>query len=492
MEMRARRTFPQSFALCAGAGVAVVAAILATAAGGAAASPPSSPSGIGSENVLGIAIAPDFVHSGLAAVQSTPLAQCSSDCHHLWVTHDGGATWHRPASRGWNGVYVNIGRDKSGNDVLFDGLGPLQISTDGGEDWTTIAGPTGFTSVAPSFGSDGSVAIAGVSKGDYLYRDGKLTQVTGSGGAYYDYGFMFAPSTVPGSPFAPVLLSASDDHASVPYIEQCDTSLKCSTPVAIANAGPFAVPVSLLPSADYGHDGTVFARAGRQAFKSITGGASFTPLTIVSDGATVQTVPMMALAPGYAEHGAVRTAYAAIFEEFTGKTSGHTAGGVFQSTDGGATWARLGSPSPLDNGADAVAVAPNGRLFAGYLTNGAAGLLCSGDGGASWQASCSPLGDHTSTSSQRSSGTCTAACSVGADAHATSNGNLQPGETGATGPHPDGGPTTGSAAQSRNTAAHAGSTLNRGALIAAILAVLLLIFTGVQWVRRRSQTDGRR
>jgi len=102
---------------------------------------------------------------------------------------------------------------------------------------------------------------------------------------------------------------------------------------------------------------------------------------------------MMALAPGYRDHGPVRTAYVAIMQATgTGKDMKRT-GGVYRTTDGGTTWAAIGSPGPMDEGVLALAVASDGRMFAAFLTSHVqGGLLCSTDGGQTWQVACPAVG----------------------------------------------------------------------------------------------------
>ena len=105
----------------------------------------------------------------------------------------------------------------------------------------------------------------------------------------------------------------------------------------------------------------------------------------------------MALSPGYSESDPNHQLYTALLQVFN-PTAGspsppHSSGGVYRSSDGGSTWAAVGAPGPFDQGASAVAVAPDGRLFAGYLAGQYSGLLCSVDG-QSWQASCPAVGGN--------------------------------------------------------------------------------------------------
>jgi hypothetical protein len=158
-------------------------------------------------------------------------------------------------------------------------------------------------------------------------------------------------------------------------------------------AGPMAGTPNLYLSSDFGNDGAVFAQTASGIFKSSNGGGTFTPMVIGANGASATSTSMMALAPGYRETGPVRTAYAAVMQAFgTGKDMKRT-GGVFRTTDGGTTWNAVGNPGPMDEGVLALAAAPDGRLFAAFLTSHVqGGLLCSTDGGATWQVACPVVG----------------------------------------------------------------------------------------------------
>jgi len=134
-----------------------------------------------------------------------------------------------------------------------------------------------------------------------------------------------------------------------------------------------------------------------------------------------------------------------------------------------------------------VAVAPDGRVFGAYLSQGHQGLLCNADG-THWAASCPPVGDNKSpqpaTSSQGShGGTANSACGgvscpTGAAAEAT----------GSAAPSADSGKAdAGNGPDTTLTTAHAptsstGKTLAIGALIAA---VVLVIAAGVVTLIRR-------
>lgn len=383
-----------------------------------AASPSDSPaSAIGNEAVYGIAVAPDYTQTGLVAVMSMPLRQCQSGCQHLWVSHDGGATWARTAAKDWDGGRPMIAVDKSGHDVMFTATSALERSDDGGQTWT-VAGDLGFSALSPNFSKDQTIAVGGTgSKQDFIWHAGSTKPIAGSSGAFWDQYFMLSPTWPSGGKYSPALLAAADSHTQYPVIQHCDANLSCSGATSLSGSQPFSAPASLLPSTDYANDGAVFAQTGRGIYKSTDGGLTFTLIPMGQPGATTTATPMMVLAPGYSEAGPVRTAYVAVFQAFVdGKTS-HTAGGIYRTTDGGRSWAPLGAPGPFDQGAFGVGVAPDGRLFGGFMNNGHAGLLCSADGGTTWKASCPAVGGPTTSraSGGSSAGNCAgASCAQGA------------------------------------------------------------------------------
>ena len=348
--------------------------------------------------VMWIAVSPAYRQTGLVLASiNTP--GCVRDCLHLWVSRDGGATWRMSHAAGWRGGRFTIATAAGGSDVVFaESPSGLQRSDDGGDSWRT-AGAAGSPAVSPRFAGDATVAVASTNTdtGDYVLRGAASTPVSGSAGTWVDLGFALSPSFPAGGRYAPALLSAADAQAHAPVIEQCDAQLTCKDATTLPGAGVWAIPVDLHLSSEYPSDGTVFARAGRSIYKSTTGGRAFTPLVVLPDhGGSVTAYPMLALAPHYSEAGVERILYVSALQATVDPAQpGHsqTTGGIYRSTDGGATWSRLGSPSPLDTGASALAVAPDGRLFAGYLggPQGSAGLLCSSDGSA-WATTCPPVG----------------------------------------------------------------------------------------------------
>lgn len=364
---------------------------------------PAPPSAIGDEMVQWMAVSPAYAKTGLVVAQTAAL-QCSNSrtCVHLWTSEDGGASWHRAKAQNWDAARFTIFSDAAGHDTLFgSGAGGLQRSDDDGQTWVNI-GPQGWPSRLPGYSKSGDLAVASDgANGDYLLEHGQSTPVAGSGGAGADFSFAISPDFPAAGPYAPALLVTLDRKSQTPEVMRCTAKFSCSSPTPLpwpadANA-MMSVGTVLLPAGDYAQTGAVFASTPFGISKSLDGGASFSPLNVAPTGAATSTIPMMALAPGYQENGAVRSAYAAVFQAFMSKGNSHTAGGVYRTSDGGTTWTPIASGGPFTGGAQAVAVASDGRLFAGYYDNdGHAGLLCSTDQGRSWVVSCPKVGQRDS------------------------------------------------------------------------------------------------
>jgi len=364
----------------------------------------AAPSAIGNEAVYWLAVSPSYSRTGtVVALTLEAGSSCGSHCKHLWVTRNGGSTWVQAKAQGWAGVRPAVAVDATGHEVIFDGGGSNMVRSDDlGDTWRAV-GPAAVPATSPHFAEDGIVANAG--NHDYIYASsgGSIQPVSGSGGKYLDLGFALPPN-FPNQGSNPVaFLVGEDSNSQLPVVEQCSGSLTCSNPTTLSGVQPGYADTTLLFSTRYASDGTIFARNGRGIFKSVNGGSSFAPVPVGASSATQTATPMMALAPDYSEAASVKRAYVAVLQIFGTGQNSTSSGGVYATSDGGLTWTRLGAGSPLEGGASGIAMAPDGRLFAGYLpstsvASGArqAGLLCSTDGGTTWRASCPPVGGQTS------------------------------------------------------------------------------------------------
>jgi hypothetical protein len=211
---------------------------------------------------------------------------------------------------------------------------------------------------------------------------------------------------------------------------------------------------------------------------------------------------MFALAPGYGDKsGSARTAWTAVFSVYQDKQNpkqSRAGGGLYRTDDGGVTWHTTASPGMFDGGAMSVAAAPNGRLFAGYVggTTGNAGLVCSTDGGNTWQASCPKVGDAANdpgpVPNQRiqSCPACAAKPSASAtpqgDAAANAMGQGAGGSSSGGGGAATGAATAGDASPSTTASRGAGRTALW--IMAAVLAGVLGVGTTVAALRKRRRT----
>ncbi len=425
-------------------GLAAAAATLCASVPVRAQTAPPASSAIGNEAILSIAVSPLYQRTGLVVVQGGELSNCSSNCARLWISRDGGSTWHLAAGGG-TGVALHpvVAVTGSGHEVLI-GYGDkgIQRSDDDGDTWRTLGSVGGMPAPEPSFAQSGLVAVAAGTNRDYLLDGATVQPLPGSGGVLEDTSFGYSPAFPQGSAKAPAALVAGIQPTShLPAVASCSGSLACSAPVVLPGTTTLSGAPNLHLSSTFDRDGTVFARTETGIYRSTDGGATFTQLQVGAAGASQTGTAMMALASGYSQTGAVRTAYAAVLQSMpAGTGSGtRTDGGIYRSTDGGTTWARLGSSDLLNRGAIAVAVAPDGRLFAGYLSH-SGGLLCSADGGRTWQPACPPLaaghgssvGGSGARGGQGGAG-CTGDCGGSKSSQAGGAGNRGPGAGGTDG-----------------------------------------------------------
>jgi photosystem II stability/assembly factor-like uncharacterized protein len=331
----------------------------------------AQPSAIGNEAPLWMAVSPDYPRTHMVAAVAAPVGGCSASCTHVWVSRDGGATWHRTAAlSGAAGRLLIVHDATSGGEVLVAEMSDaVAESRDDGATWTAV-GPAG---VPTAYGE--AVLVAGP---DYVLSRNGRRDISGSGGADVDVAFDVSDRGA--------LLAAQDAHSGAPLVLQCDAVLRCANPFTLVGSDPrTASDISLLRDAQ----GVVYARTGSALYRSVDAGRSFLPIPLPAraNGAVYTTISAAALGVGAAAH---RPLYVALLEMVGTGRSRLTAGGVYQSTDGGARWRAVGSPGPLDGGATTVAALPDGRLLAGYVdAHGDAGLVCSADG-RRWDASCPP------------------------------------------------------------------------------------------------------
>jgi hypothetical protein len=340
-------------------------------------------SAIGNEAAITFAVSPEYMSTHFVAALAVPVGGCRSNCTHLWVTRDGGATWHHTHDFAGGAHLAIVEVDPPLESLVAADGDRMVASTDGGFTWKAL-GNAGNPTETSAFGRD-ALLVANAGGSDYMVSGRVLHAIPGSEGAAEDLAFAVPLSFDRNSPFAPLLLAADDPRSGTPLILQCDRSLRCGHAVQLIDGeASTSGDVSLLLAQDYARSGIVFARTTRGLYRSSDGGRSFLPVPLPRQtGAVYTTIPAATLNAAGAQQ-----LYAAVLSVVGSGRSQLTAGGVYTSADGGFTWHAVGRPGPLDGGATAVVSAPDGRLFAGYVdAHGAAGLVCS-EAGRPWQATC--------------------------------------------------------------------------------------------------------
>jgi hypothetical protein len=435
-------------------------------------------------SVQTIVVSPAYAHTGVVVAVGTQGYPCKSNCYHMWVSRDRGASWQQAAVGGWKGGSPIMAVDGSGKEHIFTGVsGGVQRSDDLGKSWSDV-GAGGNPAVSPSYPSDSLLAVAGTS--DYTLKGGSMQTVSGSGGTMSDGYWAVMPGFPSTGSLSPVFLGGVNSTGKA-TVEHCTSSFSCSGPTVLPVTDAFAGAPLVLPSTTYVHDRTVFAHTAEGVFKSTDGGATFVPVTPPVPGATHVATSQTALSPSYSENGPDRRVWEAVIA-VKGTGQGMTVSGdLYSSTDGGTTWKGVGSPGPFDRGATAVAVAPDGRVFAGAGPTVGGGLLCSPDG-TTWMGYCPGSSQNTSATSsssgQQHAGGCTgSACPTGAASTVSGSSTVDSASSSS-----QGDPNTGLiSGPGHNPSGGGGSALR---VVLGVIAAILAAGSVVSFVvRRRRQTS---
>jgi hypothetical protein len=114
------------------------------------------------------------------------------------------------------------------------------------------------------------------------------------------------------------------------------------------------------------------------------------PITVMAPGpqTLITTITGLAFSHDFDAVDRRGAVYAGVISAGRAAHGGTLAGGVFRSDDSGTTWTRVGAATDLANGVSALAMAPDGKVFAGTYEfgNGAGGIYC--DSGATWSRTC--------------------------------------------------------------------------------------------------------
>lgn len=470
-----------------------LAAVGASSTTHAAAATSGEISAIGNEVVNWIDVSPAYAKTG-TVLATAVVPSCKSDCMHLWISHDGGASWHRAAATNWSGTSPEIALDAAGHEVIYTASpsGDM-LSLDDGSTWQ-VFGANGYATASPGYAKDGLIAVA-ADKTDYVYASGATHTVPGSKGTMRDAIFGLAPSFPSGGSQAPVLLSGLDPQTGQGEIERCDQNFACANPAPLVGSSGMNGAARVITSTGYGtSDQTVFAKSMVGVYKSTDGAHTFSRLVLPTPAGTVAT-PMLAVGPDYREDGPDRSLYVAVqvvHPPAPGATPGGFAppqGGVYASHDGGSTWAQIGTQGDvLSHGALAVAVAPDGRLFAGYFDGSRYGGLVCSTNQSTWQATCPAVGPKAAAAASKqgtgANGTPCASCPNSAGGAQSSQAPDAAG--GATAPGTGGGAND--APGSTPASAHSSGFGGIAPILAIVAAVLAIAAVGLRF-RRRSREE---
>ncbi|MBV8981356.1 MAG: sigma-70 family RNA polymerase sigma factor [Acidimicrobiia bacterium] len=319
---------------------------------------------------------PNYANDHEVYASGVATRQCLlGSCPTLFHSTDGGMTWVRLWSLDFGGGTVLLPPSYPADHRVFEiDAHALRVAADGGHLFRPLTPLGGHAVMSPGFSSVDRQILVGAMPG-WIYHD-PTSLVT-------PFNLAPEPTSVALSfAYSPAYTS---DHKLVvggtgllPWsqsmVSRCAGTI-CTTATPLA--GSAGTP-SLLASRTYATSGLTYAWQLARFYRSVDGGASFTPVALPAAG-TVQSV---------AEDDAGRL-YVALLSTGSGGTS---SGGVFSSPDAGRTWTRIGAGTALDRGATAVMPLPDGRLLvAPYASNGG-GLLCSDDGGGTFAPRCSVNG----------------------------------------------------------------------------------------------------
>ena len=323
-----------------------------------------------------IAPSPNYASDHTLVAAGTSLTCYPYICDVLFISRDGGGSWARLAGKGFAGgkVLLPPGFPTDRRIFAIGGHDGLQVSDDLGASFRDVL-PVGAdaAAISPLFETTDPRVLV-VTQGvltDYWVNRGIATPATVVGPLDSVGTVAFSPAySIDNTVFVGGV--RADTLAGSPTLNVCVGSHCRSTLIPIRD-----VPwIRFSPT--FARDRVLYAVAGDSVFRSDDAGATFTGVAV---GPVQQGAPQVALsdlAVGNAgDHGLVL--YAAV------NGVGKPLGGVFRSTDGGATW--TGGPIRLpgfEYGVYRIIRTPDGHLLAASLV----GMACSVDDGRSWTRRC--------------------------------------------------------------------------------------------------------
>jgi len=293
-------------------------------------------------------------------------------CPTLFRSTDGGVTWVRVWSLAFGGGTVLLPPSYTSDHRVFEiDDHALRMSADGGHLFRPLTPLGGHAAISPGFSTVDRQILVGAMPGWIYHDENSVVTPFSLAPEPTSIALSFAYSPSYTSDHKLIVAGTGVPPASRSLVSLC-TGTTCTT--ASPLIGSVGTP-SLLASRSYTRNGLAYAWQQARFYRSVNGGASFSPLELPVPGAVKSVAEDQA--------GDLYVALLAL------NSDGSSRGGVFVSRNAGTTWTRIGAGTALDRGATAVMPLPDGRLLvAPYASNGG-GLLCSGDNGGSFAPRCS-------------------------------------------------------------------------------------------------------
>ncbi|HEX2038261.1 MAG TPA: sigma-70 family RNA polymerase sigma factor [Acidimicrobiales bacterium] len=279
---------------------------------------------------------------------------------------DAGHSWERLEAKGYLGGRLLVAPSYPADRTILASAegGPLWRSDDDGRFFLPAAPGRGPAALVPGYGPGNRRVVLATPQLLLYDVDSGTTSPLGLGPAAVELGGVAATPDFSVDPVVLVGGAARSGSHSAATVYRCRSTSPCTaSPLPGAPAAP-TIHVS-------SQTGVVLAHARQTLHRSTDGGVTFTQVPLPT-GITVQNV--VDGAPG-------ELLLAGTLPE------GSTAGGLLRSTDGGATWAPLGTGTALAGGSMHVVRLADGTILAA-LRPSLGGLLCSVDDGATWAGRC--------------------------------------------------------------------------------------------------------
>jgi len=335
-------------------------------------------------SVIAVVVAADYQHSH-AVYAVAQLPHCQTACAELLRSRDGGGTWAKAGAKGWQPGGLASVPFRGGAALVAWWANTVAMSLDGGETFTQY----------PTAGSPSSAAADGTGI-DVVVGNGSAIHVltlpaardrSVPGAPDLDHTIVSVTTAYPTPPAGvPAAIALGIDHATnTARMERCDATLACTSPIPVSTGG------AIVSSPAFARDLTFFFLGAHGLERSTDGGRTLTPVTVVAPGPqTVLTITTgLGMTQDFDATAQRGTVYAGIISVSKDGKGGQVTGGVYRSADAGVTWTRFGAATDFPGGVSALALAPDGRVFAGAYALGAGasgGIFCAASG--SFSAGC--------------------------------------------------------------------------------------------------------